>query len=416
MRKREVEFENDRGDVLHGDLYVPLKTPRAYVLFAHCFTCAANWKAPVRIARALCREGFAVLAFDFTGLGRSGGDFADTNFTTNVADLLAAARYLETAEGSGPALIVGHSLGGAAAIAASDDIASIRAVVTIAAPSTASHAAELLAGARAEIEATGEGVVDIGGRPFRIKKQLLEDLERHDVPRNLARGGRALLVMHSPVDDVVPIDEASSIFVGAVHPKSFVSLDDADHLLSRERDAEYAAAVLSAWASRYVGGERGARVSRRETGGRDVVAQTGATGFATEVDAAGFELLADEPVAVGGSDLGPTPYDLLSAALATCTSMTLQMYARRKGLSLDTATVRVRHSRIHAEDCESCATREGKIDRFERELRLAGELTDAERRRLLEIADRCPVHRTLREEVLIETSVAAPGAAARRVP
>jgi uncharacterized OsmC-like protein/alpha-beta hydrolase superfamily lysophospholipase len=405
MRKKEVTFPNGNGDVLHGDLYVPVQSPRAYVLFAHCFTCAANWKAPVRIARALCHDGYAVLAFDFTGLGRSGGEFADTNFTTNVSDLAAAARHLESSEGAGPALLVGHSLGGAAALAAADDIASVKAVVTIAAPSRASHVADLLEGARDDIESTGEGVVDIGGRPFKIKKQFLDDLERHDVPKNLKRMRSALLVMHSPLDEIVSIDEAGEIFLQAAHPKSFVSLDDADHLLSREPDAQYAAAVLAAWASRYVGGERRERAVLDDAG-QAVVAMTGSTGFATEVSAAGHELIADEPVSVGGSDLGPTPYGLLAAALASCTSMTLQMYAQRKGLGLDSATVSVRHSRIHAEDCETCDTREGKIDRFDRELRLGGDLDDAARQRLREIADRCPIHRTLEGEVLIETVLA----------
>ncbi|MBN1240220.1 MAG: alpha/beta fold hydrolase [Gammaproteobacteria bacterium] len=415
MHRRDVEFHNDQGELLRGDLYLPLEAPRAWVIFAHCFTCAANWKAPVRIARALCRRNYAVLAFDFTGLGRSEGEFAETNFTTNVGDLVAAARWLETAQGSAPALLVGHSLGGAAALAAAADIDSVRAVATIAAPSRASHVANLLEeGAREEIERTGEGRVRIGGRPFTIRKQLLEDIERHDVPSNLGALRRALLVMHSPADDVVSIDEAAEIFVHALHPKSFVSLDGADHLLSRERDAEYAASVLAAWASRYVGGETeaaeaagaGGAAAAGGAGEGAAIAATGATGFATEIVAAGHELVADEPVSLGGSDLGPTPYGLLSAALASCTSMTLQMYARRKGLALGTARVSVRHSRIHASDCAGCETREGKVDRFERELTLTGDLDEAARQRLAEIADRCPVHRTLQREVLIETVLA----------
>ena len=403
MRKQAVRFHSDEGAELHGDLYRPWQTPIAYAVFAHCFTCASNFKAPVRIARALCRAGFATLAFDFTGLGRSGGEFADTNFTTNVADLVAAARYLNDIHGAGAAVLVGHSLGGTAALAASGDVRSCKAVVTIGAPSSASHIARLLEGARDEIESTGEGLVDIGGRPFRIKKQLLDDVERHGDPERLERLQRALLVMHSPVDAIVPVADASEIFERASHPKSFVSLDDADHLLSREDDAEYAAGVLAAWASRYLD-HSPADAPDDEADGA-VVASTGSSGFVTAVRAGRHELVADEPVRLGGSDQGPTPYDLVAAGLASCTSMTLQLYARRKGLALETATARVRHSRVHAEDCE---TGTPKSDRFDRELLLEGDLDAAARQRLLEIAERCPVHRTLAAEAVIATTLPEP--------
>ena len=406
MRKQAVRFHNDQGDELHGDLYRPSRDPLAYAVFAHCFTCAANFKAPVRIARALCREGFATLAFDFTGLGRSGGEFAETNFTTNIADLVAAARYLKDVHGTGPAVLAGHSLGGTAALAAAADVDSCKAVVTIGAPSSASRIARLLEGARQQIESAGEGVVDIGGRPFRIKKQLLEDIERHGDPQRLEHLHRALLIMHSPADAIVPVTDASEIFERASHPKSFVSLDDADHLLSRESDAEYVASVLGAWARRYL--DAGAASASDEEGDGAVVAGTGASEFFTTIRAGRHELAADEPVRLGGSDQGPTPYDLVSAGLASCTSMTLQLYARRKGLALETATVRVRHSRVHAEDCEECETGSPKIDRFDRELLLEGDLDEAARRRLLEIAERCPVHRTLEAEAVIETTLTEP--------
>lgn len=404
MRKQSVRFANERGETLQGDLYLPVHRPRAFVLFAHCFTCAANWKAPVRIARALCNDGFAVLAFDFTGLGRSEGEFAETNLTTNVADLLAAARYIESAHGDGPQLLVGHSLGGAAALAAADRIDGLKGVVTIGAPSEASHVTHLLGDAVEEIEAKGEALVNIGGRSFPITKQLIDDLEAHSVPRNLSALRRALLIMHSPVDDVVAVSNAEEIFREAPYPKSFVSLDGADHLLSGERDAQHAAGVLAAWANRYV--DDAATAAGAETADEAehaVSAETGPDGFATGVDAAGHRLIVDEPAALGGSDLGPTPYELLAAALASCSSMTMQMYARRKGLALERASVRVRHSRVHAEDCETCETRDARIDRFDKEISLAGDLDEAARRRLLEIADRCPVHRTLKGEVLIET-------------
>jgi putative redox protein len=398
MQKRFVEFENERGIALRGDLYLPLLPTGASVLLAHCFTCAANFKAPVRISRALAEQGFAVLAFDFTGLGRSEGEFSDSSFTTNVADLVAAARYLEAEQGAGPAVLVGHSLGGTAVLAAARSIPSARAVVTIAAPSSASHIERLITSARAEIEATGEAVVDIGGRPFRIKKQLLDDISRSDVPGSLSELERPLLILHSPRDTVVSISEASEIFTRAKHPKSFVSLDDADHMLNRDVDAEYAARTIAAWSSRYLPPAEPAASSTGE-----VRASTGAEGFVTQMEAAGHALVADEPVRLGGDGLGPSPYDLLSAALASCTSMTLQLYARRKGMALDTATVRVSHSRVHAEDCEDCEAGQARIDRFERVIHLSGDLTSEQRRRLAEIAERCPVHRTLESEALIVT-------------
>lgn len=395
MGKRSVRFDNDEGHSLSGDLYWPAGRVRAMALFAHCFTCTADIRAAVGIAHALNALGFAVMAFDFTGLGDSEGDFADTNFSSNISDLLAAARYLEH-EHRAPDLLVGHSLGGTAVLAAAANIASCRAVATIGAPAEAAHVTDLVAGARDEIERRGEASVDIGGRPFKVKRQFLEDLEQHGVLERLRGLRRALLVMHSPRDAIVSIDNAARIFAHALHPKSFVSLDDADHLLSREADAVYAARVLAAWAGRFIDAEEHTRDDA-------VVARTRSDGLVTALGARRHEWLADEPVDVGGTDLGPTPYDLLSAALASCTSMTLQLYARRKGLALDEAIVRVRHEKIHAEDCAQCETREGRIDRFERAIVLKGELDRAARARLLEIADRCPVHRTLSSEIVIET-------------
>jgi putative redox protein len=366
-------------------------------LFAHCFTCGADVRAAVGIARALAAQGFAVMTFDFTGLGESEGDFADTNFSTNVADLLAAARHLAEVHRA-PDLLVGHSLGGTAVLAAAADVASCRAVATIGAPAEAAHVAHLLADGREEIESRGQAKVDIGGRPFFIKRQFLDDIARQSIGERLRGLRRALLVMHSPRDRIVSIDNAARIFEQALHPKSFVSLDDADHLLSREADAAYAARVLAAWAGRFldVGDEL------HEDG---VVARTRDEGFVTSLAAGRHEWLADEPRSVGGTDLGPTPYDLLGAALASCTSMTLQVYARRKGLALEEAIVSVTHDRIHVQDCGDCETKEGRVDRFVRTIELAGRLDDAARTRLLEIADRCPVHRTLTNEIRIESSL-----------
>jgi len=403
MTYETVEFQNRAGETLRGHLHWPMQNSRAFVLFAHCFTCTANIKAALAITRALVHEGFAVLRFDFTGLGASEGDFADTNFSTNVSDLIAAADYLASKHRA-PEILVGHSLGGTAVLAAAPDIESSRAVATIGAPAQAAHVANLLGGSREALDTVGEATVDIGGRPFRVKKQFLDDLEQHGLPGTLNRLRKALLVMHAPLDAIVPIDNAGEIFGHALHPKSFVSLDDADHLLSREADARYAATVLAGWASRYIGAAEQDEALESTPG--MVIARTGPAGFLTEISAAGHALIADEPASVGGEDAGPSPYDLLSGALASCTSMTLQMYARRKSLELTNVTVRVQHSKIHASDCENCETQTGRIDQFTRVIALDGNLDNAARQRLLEIADRCPVHQTLTRDVEILTQLA----------
>jgi putative redox protein len=402
MKSETVEFKNEAGDTLRGSLHWPLREPRAFVLFAHCFTCSANIKAALTISRELVQADFAVLRFDFTGLGGSEGDFADTNFSTNVGDLLAAAQYLAQHH-QAPEVLVGHSLGGTAVLAAAPQIPSSKAVATIGAPAEAAHIVHLLGDSQKTLKETGEVTVDIGGRPFRIRQQFVDDLERHELPDSLSRLRRALLVMHAPLDAIVSIDNAAVIFKHARHPKSFISLDNADHLLSREADARYAAQVLAGWASRYIGAAKTTPGLEGEPGA--VLARTGATGFLTELNAAGHAFVADEPVSVGGEDAGPSPYDLLGSALASCTSMTLQLYARRKELTLDNVTVRVEHSRVHAEDCASCETKTGKVDQFKRVISLDGELDDASRQRLLEIADRCPVHRTLSSEIRIVTEL-----------
>ncbi len=408
MQNKNVTFDNDAGQSLSGILSIPAGPPRAYALFAHCFTCGKNLKAANHIARALVEAGIAVLRFDFTGLGQSEGDFADTNFSSNVADLIAAARWLESlevpeSEHAAPSILIGHSLGGTAVLQAADALPSVVAVATIGSPADPLHVRHLLSGAEAELRASGEAEVNLGGRPFRMRAQFLDDLERHALPEAIGRLRKALLIMHAPLDRIVEIDNASQLFAAAKHPKSFVSLDKADHLLSRETDARYAGAVLAAWASRYLVEPEASEALSGSEG--EIVARTRADGFRTEILAAGHVLLADEPVAVGGENAGPSPYDLLAAALASCTSMTLKMYAGFKKLELESTTVRVRHDKIHAEDCRDCETVEGKIDEFRRELELEGDLSEAERARLLEIADRCPVHRTLDGEVKVRTTL-----------
>jgi len=401
MSSRQVHFENHAGERLAGILDLPDgREPHATALFAHCFTCNKNLKSVTRISRMLNQAGIAVLRFDFTGLGDSEGDFSTTNFSTSIDDICDAARYLTDA-GRPPTIAIGHSLGGTAILMAAPRIASLEAVVTVGAPGTADHVVRLFGDQTRELEARGEALVDIGGRPFRIRQQLVDDLTAQSGPERAAKLRLPLLILHSPVDEVVGIDNAAEIFTRAMHPKSFVTLDKADHLLSDEADARYVGAIITTWASRYIEMPTNGATEAESTG--RVVAATGPEGYRTTIDAYGHPLVADEPLDVGGSNTGPSPYGLLASALASCTSMTLQMYARRKELNLDTVTVAVSHEKIHAADCERCTSVNGKIDRFDRHVTLTGELSTAERDRLLEIADMCPVHRTLKSEIEIRT-------------
>ncbi len=344
-----------------------------------------------------------MLRFDFTGLGQSEGDFADTNFSSNVEDLLSAVAFLDR-EHRPPAILVGHSLGGTAVLQAAAKVDSAVAVATIGSPAQPVHVAKLFVDAADTLRDVGEARVELGGRSFLMKQQFLDDLEKQDLLGTIASLRKALLVMHAPLDTTVEIDNASALFAAAKHPKSFVSLDRADHLLSNRADARYAGRVLAAWASRYLPAVESADPALIAAAGQ-VVARTRGDGFRTEVRLGRHRLLADEPRALGGTGLGPSPYDLLAAALATCTSMTLRMYANHKKLDLESATVRVEHDKVHAEDCDDCDSAAGKIDEFRRSISLAGELSDEQRQRMLEIADRCPVHRTLHGEVKVRSTL-----------
>lgn len=395
-----VRFPGSLGAELDARLDMPALPPRAFALFAHCFTCSKESKAATYVSLALAEQGIAVLRFDFTGLGGSGGDFADTGFSSNVADLIAAADWLRDNHGA-PAILIGHSLGGAAVLAAAGRIPEVRAVATIAAPYEPAHVKRLLKSSADEIAATGEAEVELAGRRFRIRREFLEDLESQSQRQAIAALRRALLVMHSPVDDTVAIDNATGIFTAAKHPKSFVSLDTADHLLTRREDARYAAAVLAAWASRYVPLADLHRIEGQA--GEVVVAETREGRFTQAIAAAGHALRADEPESAGGLGSAPGPYDLVLAGLGACTAMTIRMYADLKKLPLERVTVRLRHEKIHASDCADCETREGKIDRIERVIELEGALDEPARAKLLEIAGKCPVHRTLHSEVAIPT-------------
>jgi len=405
MKTQRITFTNHDGVQLSGLLDVPVGAePRASALFAHCFTCSKNLKAVGHIAEALTAEGLAVLRFDFTGLGQSQGDFADTTFSSNVDDLVAAAEYLgELLEP--PQILIGHSLGGAAVLQARSHIPTTTGVAVIGAPAKPSHVERLLVSRRDEIERRGESEVEIAGRRFTIRKSFLDDLAAGGAEEAIENLGAALLILHSPIDQVVGIDNASSIFLAARHPKSFVSLDTADHLLTDEADARYAGNVISAWAGRFLDRSPPTPVARDPADNR-VVVRTGRVGFRTDVLANRHRLVADEPVRVGGTDAGPSPYELLVAALGTCTTMTLRMYADRKGWPLHDVEVRLGHQKVHSTDCAGCEESPRAIDRISRELILEGPLDERQRQRLLEIADRCPVHRTLHGEIAVDTSLA----------
>jgi putative redox protein len=400
--RERVSFPGAAGNTLSGRLHLPPGEPAAYAVFAHCFTCGKDVHAAVRISAALAERGIATLRFDFTGLGESEGDFADTTFSGNVKDLVAACDWLRK-ERQAPRLLVGHSLGGAAVIAAAPGVPEVRAVATIGAPADPAHVRALLRPAVPELEARGEAEVSIAGRPFRIKKELLDDLARQESGAALAALGRALLILHSPGDTVVDVEQARRLFGAARHPKSFVSLDGADHLLSNREDARWAGGLIAAWAARYVGAPAEPALPDEAADGGEVIVRGGPTGFAQEVLAGRHRLAADEPEALGGTDTGPTPYGLLLASLGACTSMTLRMYADRKGWPLEAVTVRLRHDKVHAKDCADCELKEGHIDEIQRVVRVDGPLDDEQRRRLLEIANKCPVHRTLEGEIKVRT-------------
>ncbi|MEQ8195768.1 MAG: bifunctional alpha/beta hydrolase/OsmC family protein, partial [Rhodospirillales bacterium] len=350
-------------------------------------------------------HGIAVLRFDFTGLGASEGEFANTNFSSNVGDLIAAADYLR-AEHEAPAILIGHSLGGAAVLAAAGKIPEAKAVCTIGAPSDPAHVAEHFQEARAEIEEKGEAEVLLVGRPFRIKKQFLDDIADRKLHDAIADLRKALLIFHAPLDKTVGIDNAANIFQAAKHPKSFVSLDDADHILSKKADAAYVASVIAAWAERYIDAPGAAqdRVAPEAEPGTVVVREAGQGKFANDINIDGkFPLRADEPESFGGTDTGPSPYEFLLAGLGACKSMTMRMYAERKKIPLERATVTLSHKKIHAEDCAECEAKEGRVDEIDVAIELAGDLTAEQRQRLYEISDKCPVHRTLKSEIRIES-------------
>jgi uncharacterized OsmC-like protein/alpha-beta hydrolase superfamily lysophospholipase len=402
MPTERFDFPNSRGEQLAARLDLPVEEPAAYALFAHCFTCGKDVLAAKRIADRLTEIGIAVLRFDFTGLGMSQGEFANTNFSSNVSDLIAAANHLRAMRRA-PALLIGHSLGGAAVLAAAEEIPEARAVVTIAAPADPGHVTGLFKERLDDIRTQGEVEVTLAGRLFRVKREFLEDVAEQRLLDRIAHLRKPLLIFHSPTDQIVGIENAGEIFGAARHPKSFVSLADADHLLSRRSDGVYVANVIAAWAERYLEAMVQAEPAS-DPGPRTVnVVETRNGRFQQAITVGPHRLLADEPVKVGGLDSGLSPYDLVLAGLGACTAMTMRLYAERKALPLDRVSVVLKHDKIHAVDCENCETKEGMIDRIDRAITMEGKLNDEQRQRLMEIADKCPVHRTLHSEIDIHT-------------
>ena len=407
MTSLKVEFPGSLGHLLAARLDKPSTLPRAWAVFAHCFTCSKDSKAAAYIARALVEAGFGVLRFDFTGLGGSDGDFANTHFSSNVGDLVSAADWLRSEHGA-PALLIGHSLGGAAVLAAAHLIADARAVVTLGAPFDPAQVKHQCGEGLALIESNGEARVTLAGREFTLRREFLDDVASQPQAERIRALRRPLLVLHAPGDTIVGVENARRIFEQALHPKSFVSLDDADHLLNSQSDATYAAGLIAAWAKRYLPDPAPLNEVTSTRGA--VPPPVGAVrisdlpgNFAVNVESGRHALVSDEPVEVGGDDLCLGPYDLLLGALGACTAMTLRLYARHKKWPLENVRVTLSHAKIHATDCAECETKEGKIDRIERTVELAGPLDAPQRARLLEIADKCPVHRTLTSEIEVRT-------------
>jgi len=403
MKSSKISFTNSKGQTLSGRLDLPLaQDPHNFAIFAHCFTCTKDFSAIRNVSRALASEGFGVLRFDFTGLGDSDGDFADTNFSSNVEDLVDAASFLQS-EYKAPSLLVGHSLGGAAAIFAASEIDSIEALATIGAPSNPVHVQKQLGEQLETIKEEGEAVVELAGRDFKFKKQFLDNLESLSCEEAAKNLNKALLIMHSPQDATVSIKNAEEIYRAAHHPKSFVTLDGSEHLLIDKKNAAYVGKVIAGWAARYIAMPQEETI---KTTHQVAASLDNDDGFTTHLKLGNHYLKADEPIRVGGKDYGPTPYELLAGSLSACTAMTIQMYAKRKKWVIDNVQVHTSYSKDHATDCEDCENNEGaKIDTFTREIRFDGELDEKQLKRLLQIADKCPVHKTLHSETQVITKI-----------
>jgi len=402
MASLKIKFSNKNGNLLSGRIELPLnQKPKHFALFSHCFTCNKNLSAVRSISRALIQKGFGILQFDFTGLGESEGDFSDSNFSGNVEDLISAAEYLET-HFIAPELLIGHSLGGAAAYFAASNLKSIKAVATIGAPSNPDHVYHLYEQSLEMIRHFRKAEVELSGRPFIIKKHFLDDLKEKSLPKVVQSLQKAILILHSPQDTTVGIENAATIYKAALHPKSFVSLDGADHLLTNRNDAEYVGQLIASWSVRYLSLNEEQKVI---TSHQVAAVLKEEDSFTTTIKTGDHYLTADEPEQVGGNNFGPTPYDLLASSLAACTVMTLKMYANQKKWAIGDVQVHVNHKKEHAEDCEHLNDQHKKIDVFERILMFSGILTEEQKAKLVEIADKCPVHKTLHSSILVHTKL-----------
>lgn len=395
----KINFKNQNNHELSAQIEFPIhQKPKAFALFAHCFTCNKNLKAVRNISKALAQQGIAVMRFDFTGLGDSEGVFSDTNFSSNVQDLVSAAEVLKE-RFEAPKLIIGHSLGGAAVIFAANLIPSIQAVATIGAPSSPQHVSHLFDDHLDQINTKDQAKVNIGGRSFTMKKQFLDDISSKNMQEALAKLKKPLVVFHSPQDNIVGIENAGAIYQQAFHPKSFISLDGADHLLSNEADSNYVGNVIAGWSNRYIQTNKAESLKTAQ----QVGVQIGQDKYTTQIVAGKHALVADEPESIGGLDYGPSPYDLLLASVGACTAMTLKMYADRKKWNITKIDVHLNHSKEHWADCQTCENSESKVDVIERIIEVEGEIGEEQRKKLLEIADKCPVHRTLHNTLRIQT-------------
>ena len=402
QKSRNVHFTNKDGIELSAHLeFPPDSKPKAYAIFAHCFTCSKNLLAAKNVTRSMAQEGVAVLRFDFTGLGESQGNFEDSNFSSNVSDLISAAAFLEE-EFDAPQIIIGHSLGGAAVIYAASQLDSIKAVATVGAPSSVDHVVHLIEDKTDEIEEKGEANVKISGRKFTIKKQFLEDIQSKNLKQVMSDFRKPILIMHSPQDEIVSVDNAAELYDMAWHPKSFVSLDGANHLLSKKKDSLYVGQVIASWSSRYIEANE-EETDQPETDHLVVAQLTKENKYTTAIKTGKHSFLADEPEDVGGDNLGPNPYDLLASSLAACTAMTIKMYVDRKEWPLDQVNVHVDHKKSHKIDCESCEAKDSRIDHFYRTIEIDGDLSEEQCSKILEIANKCPVHRTLETQNFVDT-------------
>ncbi|WP_299225762.1 bifunctional alpha/beta hydrolase/OsmC family protein [uncultured Psychroserpens sp.] len=404
MKSVKLQIESKQGNKLQAYLELPAnQKPNYYAVFAHCFTCNSTLNAVKNISRALTNHGFGVVRFDFTGLGRSEGEFADSHFSSNVDDLLAVSDHLES-NYEAPSLLVGHSLGGAAVIVAASKLDNIKVVATIGAPATVSHVTHLFSHSIEEVKEKGEVEVNIGGRPFKINEKFVEDFSKTDLPEITKNLRKPLLIMHAPFDQIVSIENANKLYHNAHHPKSFISLDQADHLLSDSRDSNYVGNMIGAWVQRYFDPKDNQMLS---TEGEQLVAHLNLkeNNFTTSIQTIKHNFIADEPQSIGGDDFGPSPYDFLSAGLAACTVMTLKLYAERKEWDLQEVYAYITYSKKHSDDIMMDYDKPIKIDHLEKTLKFVGNLDESQKQRLKEIASKCPVHKTLQNEVIIDTKI-----------